>query len=64
MARFSVGQSVWISPGLSGEWVIEDEAIVLDDLEDGYIVLQGAERLPSHGSGHFVQDTEVLAMMN
>jgi len=60
MGRFSVGQSVWISPGLSGEYVIEDEAIILDDLEDGYIVLQESELMPSHGMGHFVQDREVL----
>ena len=60
MGRFSVGQSVWISPGLSGEYVIEDEAIILDDLEDGYIVLQEMELIPSHGMGHFVQDREVL----
>jgi hypothetical protein len=62
--RFKSGQSVWVSPGLSGETVIEDEAVVLDDLGDGYIVLQAAERVPSHGMGHFVQDIEVLAMMN
>jgi hypothetical protein len=60
MGRFSVGQSVWISPGLSGEYVIEDEAIIVDDLEDGYIVLQESELMPSHGMGHFVQDREVL----
>lgn len=55
---------MWISPCFSAEWVIEDEAIVLDDLGDGYIVLQQLERLPSFGMGHFVQDIEVLAMMN
>jgi hypothetical protein len=64
LGRFESGQSVWISPCLSGEFVIEDEAIVMDDLGDGYIVLQVAERVPSYGSGHFVQDNEVLEMMN
>ncbi len=59
MHRFASGQVVWISPCASGEWVIEDEAVILDDLGDGYLVLQEAERVPSHGAGHFVQDMEV-----
>jgi hypothetical protein len=57
--RFTAGQVVWIAPCASGVWVIEDEAVVLDDLGDGYLVLQEAERVASHGAGHFVQDTEV-----
>lgn len=64
MKRFESGQSVWVSPGLSGETVIEDEAVIVDDLGDGYIVLQATERVASFGMGHFVQDKEVLAMMN
>ena len=36
--------------------------MVLDDLDDGYLVLQDLERVPSYGSGHFVQDAEVLEM--
>lgn len=63
MKRYQSGQSVWIAPCANSEWVIEDEATVLDDLGDGYIVLQEWERHPSYGSGHFVQDIEVLAMM-
>lgn len=57
--RYTSGQAVWISPCASGVWVIEDEAVVVDDLGDGYLVLQESERVPSHGSGHFVQDAEV-----
>lgn len=64
MKRFSAGQAVWINPAQSGAWVIEDEAVVLDDLGVGYIVLQESERIPSYGSGHYVQDIEVLALMN
>jgi hypothetical protein len=64
LERYKSGQSVWISPNLSGEWVIEDEATIMDDLGDGYIVLQAMERHSSYGSGHFVQDIEVLALMN
>ena len=60
MVRYQSGQSVWVSPRVSCAYVIEDEAIVLDDLEDGYIVLQEMELIPSHGMGHFVQDREVL----
>lgn len=62
MGRFTAGQSVWVSPSFSGEWVIEDEATILDDLDSGYIVLQELERHPSYGSGHYVQDIEVLAL--
>lgn len=51
-----------MSPCASGAWVIEDEAVVLDDLGDGYLVLQELERVPSHGAGHFVQDVEVQYM--
>jgi hypothetical protein len=43
-------------------FVCEDEGIVLDDLEDGYLVLQASERVSSHGAGHFVQDVEVQLM--
>jgi hypothetical protein len=43
-------------------FVREDEGIVLDDLEDGYLVLQESERVPSHGAGHFVQDVELMAV--
>lgn len=42
---------------------MEDEATIVDDLGDGYIVLQETEREPSYGMGHFVQDIEVLDMM-
>lgn len=61
--RFDPGQTVWLSPCASGLQVTEDEAIVVDDLGDGYIVLQQSERVPSYGMGHFVQDREVLAMV-
>lgn len=64
MGRFTAGQSVWVSPSINGEWVIEDEATILDDLGDGYVVLQELERIPSHGVGHFVQDMEVQNIMN
>lgn len=61
MGRYKSGQSVWVSPQVSRAYVIEDEAIIIDDLEDGYIVLQESELVPSHGMGHFVQDIEVLS---
>lgn len=61
MKRFESGQSVWISPCASKAWVVEDEAVVLDDLDCGYIVFQESERVPSHGMGHYVQDIEVRA---
>jgi hypothetical protein len=63
MKRYKAGQAVWVSPCASGQWVREDEAVVLDDLGDGYLVLQESERAPSHGGGHFVQDSEVLNLM-
>lgn len=59
--RFESGQSVWVTPCASGAWLVEDEAIVLDDLDTGYIVLQHEELVPSHGMGHYVQDIEVRA---
>lgn len=57
--RFNVGQAVWVSPAVSAQNLIEDMATVVDDLGDGYIVLQESERAASHGMGHFVQDIEV-----
>lgn len=59
MSRFTRGQSVWVSPCASGAWVFEDEAVILEDLQDGYLVLQESEKVPSYGTGHFVQDMEV-----
>jgi len=59
MGRFIKGQSVWVSPCASGAWVSEDEGVILEDLGDGYLVLQESERVPSFGAGHFVQDVEV-----
>lgn len=59
MGRYSVGDVVWINPGESGDWLTEDEAVVLEDFGDGYRVLQESERVPSYGSGHFVQDSEI-----
>lgn len=54
---------MWVSPSVSGHQLIEDAATIVDDLGDGYIVLQESEREPSHGMGHFVQDIEVLDMV-
>ena len=62
MGRFTVGQSVWVAPCASGAWVSEDEAVILEDLGDGYLVLQESERVASYGAGHFVQDIEVEHM--
>jgi len=59
MGRFIRGQAVWVSPCASGAWVSEDEGVILEDLGDGYLVLQESERVPSFGAGHFVQDVEV-----
>lgn len=59
MGRHKVGDVIWVSPAQSGEWLTEDEALVLEDFGDGYRVLQESERVPSYGSGHFVQDSEL-----
>lgn len=61
--RFQAGQSVWVSPSASGLQLVEDTATIVDDLGDGYIVLQESERVPSYGMGHFVQDVEVGDMV-
>jgi len=53
-----------VSPSASGELLVDDVATIMEDLDDGYVVLQATERVPSFGMGHFVQDIEVLAMMN
>jgi hypothetical protein len=57
--RFMKGEAVWVSPFVSGRWLTDDEAVVLEDLGAGYIVLQESERVPSHGLGHFVCDLEL-----
>lgn len=60
--RFSKGEAVWVSPSVSGRWLCEDEAVVIEDLGAGYIVLQESERVPSHGLGHFVCDLELVEL--
>jgi hypothetical protein len=62
--RYATGQSVWVSPSASGHQLVEDEATIVDDLGDGYIVLQESERVPSCGMGHFVQDIEVTGSVS
>lgn len=62
MQRYKVGDVVWISPDDSGDWLVEDEAVILEDFGDGYRVFQESERVPSYGSGHFVQDSEIEAV--
>jgi hypothetical protein len=62
MKRYEVGDTVWISPDESGDWLVDDEAVILEDFGDGYRVLQESERVPSYGSGHFVQDSEIEAV--
>jgi hypothetical protein len=57
--RYKQGDRVWVSPANSGYWVSDDEAVILEDLGSGYLVLQESERVPSHGYGHFVCDVEV-----
>ncbi len=57
--RYKQGDSVWVSPSASGQWVSDDEAVILEDLGSGYLVLQDTELVPSHGHGHFVCDVEV-----
>jgi hypothetical protein len=56
------GEAVWVSPSVSGQWLSDDEAVVLEDLGAGYMVLQESERVPSHGTGHFVCDLELTAL--
>lgn len=57
--RFVSGEHVWVAPSASGEWLCDDEAVVLEDLECGYVVLQDSERIPSYGAGHFACDMEL-----
>lgn len=60
--RYRQGETVWVAPSSSGEWVCDDEAVILEDLDTGYLVLQESERVPSHGQGHFVCDVEVTML--
>jgi hypothetical protein len=53
------GEAVWVSPSVSSQWLSDDEAVVLEDVGAGYLVLQESERVPSHGLGHFVCDREL-----
>lgn len=59
VSRFAKGDVVWVSPAWSGEWLTDDEAIILEDVGSGYLVLQDTERVPSYGQGHYVSDTEL-----
>lgn len=62
--RFNSGEAVWVSPSVSGEWLSDDEATVLEDLGTGYIVLQASERVSSYGLGHFVCDMELAVLVD
>lgn len=53
------GEAVWVSPSVSSPWLSDDEAVVMEDVGAGYLVLQDSERVPSHGVGHFVCDREL-----
>lgn len=57
--RFMRGETVWVSPTVSSQWLSDDEAVVMEDVDAGYLVLQESERVPSHGLGHFVCDREL-----
>jgi hypothetical protein len=61
--RFTSGEAVWIEPAGSGEWLVDDEAVILEDLGCGYLVLQATERVPSYGQGHYVCDTELSRLL-
>jgi hypothetical protein len=60
--RFNIGETVWVSPSVSGQWLCEDEATVVEDLGTGYIVHQASERVSSYGLGHFVCDLELAVL--
>jgi hypothetical protein len=60
--RFMQGEAVWVSPSVSSPWLSDDEAVVVEDVDAGYLVLQDSERVPSHGLGHFVCDRELSAL--
>lgn len=60
--RFRTGETVWVSPSVSGHWLCDDEATVIEDLGAGYLVHQTSERVPSNGLGHFVCDLELAAL--
>ena len=57
------GETVWVSPSVSGHWLCDDEATVIEDLGTGYLVLQDSERVSSWGLGHFVCDLELTALL-
>lgn len=60
--RFRRGEAVWVSPTVSSQWLSDDEAVVMEDVGAGYLVLQESERVPSHGLGHFVCDKELTVL--
>jgi hypothetical protein len=61
-ARFVEGDTVWISPNANAGVLADDEAMVLEDLGTGYIVIQEDELEPSDGLGWFVSDVEVESL--
>lgn len=62
IARFAEGSTVWVKPNNSADVLNDDEAVVIEDLGTGYIVLQEDELEPSGGLGWFVTDDEVEAL--
>ena len=61
--RFTTGDAVWVRPGQSSRWLNDDEAVVLEDVGCGYLVLQDTERVPSYGQGHYVCDLELSGLL-
>lgn len=57
--RFKTGDRVWVSPGPDSDHLLEDEGIITDVMDIGYIVFQVDEPIESHGTGWYAQDDEV-----
>lgn len=60
--RFKVGDSVWVQPDEHSENLVEDNGVITEVYQLGYVVFQEDEPEDSGGSGWFASDGEVTQL--
>jgi hypothetical protein len=59
MKRFKVGDNVWVSPQTHTSTLIDDEGVITEVFDWGYLVYQENEPRVSHGEGWCAHDNEI-----
>ena len=59
MKRYQPGDKVWVQPGEHAENLVEDEGVVTEVHDVGYVVFQVDEPEDSGGGGWYAAEDEV-----